>query len=89
MRRIGRPEAVRNLDEIVKASDGMIVARGELAVEMGPEEDGIGLSVSKKNGDKTTRKGFFERPRTPHTQEQGPRILGPFVCLLSNGSLGP
>ncbi|MHC4957461.1 MAG: pyruvate kinase [Planctomycetota bacterium] len=36
--KIERPEAVTNIDEVALASDGLLVARGDLAVEMKPEE---------------------------------------------------
>jgi len=35
--KLERPEALLNLEEIVKASDGVMVARGDLGVEMSPE----------------------------------------------------
>jgi pyruvate kinase len=35
--KLERPEALRNLAEIVHASDGVMVARGDLGVEMSPE----------------------------------------------------
>jgi pyruvate kinase len=35
--KLERPEALRNLEEIVRASDGVMVARGDLGVEMSPE----------------------------------------------------
>jgi len=35
--KLERPEALENLDEIVHASDGVMVARGDLGVEMSPE----------------------------------------------------
>jgi pyruvate kinase len=36
--KLERPEALDNLDEIVRVADGVMVARGDLGVEMSPEE---------------------------------------------------
>lgn len=36
--KIERPEAITNIDEIIKVSDGIMVARGDLGVEMDAEE---------------------------------------------------
>ncbi|MBF0205971.1 MAG: pyruvate kinase [Oligoflexia bacterium] len=36
--KIEKPEAIQNLQEILKVSDGVMVARGDLAIEAGPEK---------------------------------------------------
>ncbi len=36
--KIEKPQAVRNLESIVEVADGLMIARGDLGVEMGPEE---------------------------------------------------
>lgn len=36
--KIERPEAINNIDEIIKVSDAIMVARGDLGVEMSPED---------------------------------------------------
>ncbi len=36
--KIEKPQAIPHLDEIIRASDGIMIARGDLAVEMSPEQ---------------------------------------------------
>ena len=36
--KLEKPEAIENLDEILRAADGVMVARGDLGVEMSPEQ---------------------------------------------------
>ncbi len=51
--KLERPEALERLDEILKVADGVMVARGDLGVEMPPEEVPI---VQKRIIDEANRK---------------------------------
>lgn len=50
--KIEKPQAVENLEEILKVTDGIMVARGDLGIEMSPEEVPI---VQKYIVDQTIR----------------------------------
>ena len=66
--RIERPEAIRNLDEIVEASDGLIVARGELGIEMGIEAVPFAQKVMIKRAKQVAAEGEFDFPVFVSTQ---------------------
>src|SRR4029453_15479705 len=52
--KIEKPEALSNIDEIIEATDAVMVARGDLGVEIWLEEDPI---VQKMLGEKCNRMG--------------------------------
>jgi pyruvate kinase len=60
--KIEKPEAVDNLEEILRAADGVMVARGDLGVEMNPER----VPVVQKNIILRARE--FRRPVITATQ---------------------
>jgi pyruvate kinase len=60
--KIEKPEAIENLDEILQVSDGVMVARGDLGVEMNPEK----VPVVQKNIIARARE--FRRPVITATQ---------------------
>jgi len=60
--KLEKPEAIENLDEILKVADGVMVARGDLGVEMRPER----VPVVQKNIIARARE--FRRPVITATQ---------------------
>jgi pyruvate kinase len=60
--KLEKPEAIENLDEILQESDGVMVARGDLGVEMSPER----VPVVQKNIISRARE--FRRPVITATQ---------------------
>jgi pyruvate kinase len=52
--KIEKPQAIEHLEDIVKASDGIMVARGDLGVELGPEKVPL---IQKRIIDLTNRHG--------------------------------
>jgi pyruvate kinase len=60
--KLEKPEAIENLEEILRAADGVMVARGDLGVEMSPER----VPVVQKNIIARARE--FRRPVITATQ---------------------
>src|SRR5215469_15948623 len=60
--KLEKPEAIENLEEILRVSDGVMVARGDLGVEMNPEK----VPVVQKNIIARARE--FRRPVITATQ---------------------
>jgi pyruvate kinase len=60
--KLEKPEAIENLEGILRVSDGVMVARGDLGVEMNPEQ----VPVVQKNI--ITRARAFRRPVITATQ---------------------
>ncbi len=52
--KIERPEAIENLDEIIDVADGIMVARGDLGVELGAEKVPL---IQKRCIEETNKKG--------------------------------
>ncbi|MBS56986.1 MAG: pyruvate kinase [Rickettsiales bacterium] len=62
MAKIEKPSAVKNIDEIIKVSDGIMIARGDLGVEMQTEK----VPIVQKNIIKRCR--YFGKPVVVATQ---------------------
>ena len=62
MAKIEKPSAVKNIDEIIKVADGIMIARGDLGVEMPTEK----VPIVQKNIIKRCR--YFGKPVVVSTQ---------------------
>ena len=62
MAKIEKPSAVKNIDEIIKVADGIMIARGDLGVEMPTEK----VPIVQKNIIKRCR--HFGKPVVVATQ---------------------
>ena len=62
MAKIEKPSAVKNIDEIVNAADGIMIARGDLGVEMPTEQ----VPIAQKNIIRRCR--YFGKPVVVATQ---------------------
>ena len=62
MAKIEKPSAVKNIDEIIKVADGIMIARGDLGVEMPTEQ----VPIVQKNIIKRCR--YFGKPVVVATQ---------------------
>ena len=51
MAKIEKPSAVKNIDEIIQAADGIMIARGDLGVEMPTEKVPIAQKILLKDVD--------------------------------------
>ena len=55
--KLEKPEAIENLDEILKVADGVMVARGDLGVEMSPERVPVVQKLIIAQGPRSPRAG--------------------------------
>ena len=51
MAKIEKPSAVKNIDDIIQAADGIMIARGDLGVEMPTEKVPIAQKILSKDAD--------------------------------------
>ena len=87
MAKLERPEALQNLDEILEASDGIMVARGDLGVELPFEQVPI---VQKRILVRATQRGLQSSARMTeerHEQRSSPLNPCPRQCRFPSSTV--
>ena len=61
--KIEKPQAIDHIDEIIAAFDGVMVARGDLGVEMPLEDVPVPAEADRRGGPAQRQAGRSSRPR--------------------------